>query len=402
MSLLDTGATSITFADVAMAHHVCKVLQIFFIPLAKFKPVRGFDGWLAPNITHVIYFTLTVQSHSELLAPMLMTKLGQHPLILGKPWMQKHDVIIDMSCNKITFWPGYCQHLTIKIKLQGIALAPSQSKPMRSREEILVWKSGGIVLPFSPKKNLKEVLAGRHIPHTNSGVTEPKERVIPGMKILRKKPNIKTKQKKIASTKKLPELLPHVLPSANGYRCMSKKAEEPLSKYIIPQRQSRALLLTLSLVLLLALLSALLSALLLAALSGTNKLEEKSIQLAMIGAAPFQYLTKQKGIAIFAISMRDIEYQLSKDKKTPTNPATKISECYYDFLDVFSEEASNTVSVHLKHNYVIKLFGKKITAKQRFIACQTHSWLSWRNFSRKTWKRVSSRRAVPFAHHQFS
>ena len=44
MSFLDTEATGITFIDVAMMRHVCKMLQISFIPLAKPKPVRGFDG----------------------------------------------------------------------------------------------------------------------------------------------------------------------------------------------------------------------------------------------------------------------------------------------------------------------------------------------------------------------
>ena len=62
---------------------------------------------------------------------------------------------------------------------------------------------------------------------------------------------------------------------------------------------------------------------------------------------------------VFAISMQDIEYQLSKEKRPPTDPATKVSECYHNFLDVFSKEASNIVSAHSKHNHMIRLFGKK-------------------------------------------
>ena len=34
----------------------------------------------------------------------------------------------------------------------------------------------------------------------------------------------------------------------------------------------------------------------------------------------------------------------------------KVPECYHNFLNVFLKEASNTVSAHLKHNYVIRLF----------------------------------------------
>ena len=147
-----------------------------------------------------------MQSHLELLVPILVTKLSQHLLILGKLWIQKHNVIINMSYDKNTFWSGHCQHLTIKTELQGIALAPnSQSKPMGDRKKILVQESGRIVLPSSPKKNFGEVLADWDIFHTNFSITKLKEGVTPGMKILKKEPNAKTKQKKTVLTKKLPK-----------------------------------------------------------------------------------------------------------------------------------------------------------------------------------------------------
>ena len=59
-SLLDTEATGIAFIDLAMACHVCEVLQIFFIQLAKLKPIREFDSKPAPPIIHAIYLTLTM------------------------------------------------------------------------------------------------------------------------------------------------------------------------------------------------------------------------------------------------------------------------------------------------------------------------------------------------------
>ena len=84
-SLLDTGAMDIAFIDKKMARHVYHMLQISFFPLAKPKPLKGFDGKPARPITHMIYPTLTVQSYFKLLAPMLVILLGQHPIILGKP-----------------------------------------------------------------------------------------------------------------------------------------------------------------------------------------------------------------------------------------------------------------------------------------------------------------------------
>ena len=107
----------------------------------------------------------------------------------------------------------------------------------------------------------------------------------------------------------------------------------------MPQRQSRALLLASS--------------------RGINKSEEKPIQLAMIGVVPFQYFAKQKSVEVFIISIQDIEYQLSKDKKPPTDPATKVLECYHNFFAVFLKETSNNVSAHSKHNHVTKLLSKK-------------------------------------------
>ena len=56
-SLLDTGATGIAFIDEEMARNVCHVLEIFIIPLAKPKPLKGFDGRPARPITHAIYPT---------------------------------------------------------------------------------------------------------------------------------------------------------------------------------------------------------------------------------------------------------------------------------------------------------------------------------------------------------
>ena len=44
--LLDTSAISIRFIDKKMARHVCHMFQILFLPLAKPKPLKRFDGKL--------------------------------------------------------------------------------------------------------------------------------------------------------------------------------------------------------------------------------------------------------------------------------------------------------------------------------------------------------------------
>ena len=95
--------------------------------------------------------------------------------------------------------------------------------------------------------------------------------------------------------------------------------------------------------------------------------ETKPLDLAFIGAAPFQYLAKQKNVEIFAISMQDIEnelntismknieYQLNKTVKAPTDPKTMVSEEYHEFLDIFSKEVLDTLLPYSKYDHQIHL-----------------------------------------------
>ena len=84
-SLVDTGAAGYSFIDEVTAQIVCDQLQIEPLALTKAKPIRGFDGHYAKKpITHAIYPNLTVQGHTVDTAPMLITRLGQHQMILGK------------------------------------------------------------------------------------------------------------------------------------------------------------------------------------------------------------------------------------------------------------------------------------------------------------------------------
>ena len=131
-SLLDIGATGIEFIDEKMPRYVCHVLKILFLPLAKPKLLKEFDEKPAKPIMYAIYSMLTVQSHSKLLVFMLVILLSQYPIILGKPWMQKHGIILDMSCNKLTFWPGHCKHSKIRKLLVPSAKEP-HAKPHAER-----------------------------------------------------------------------------------------------------------------------------------------------------------------------------------------------------------------------------------------------------------------------------
>ena len=94
---LDIGATRYLFVNPAMVRRICDKLLIKPIRLSKPKAIQGFNGKQALDVTHAIYSIMTVQRRTELTTPMLITKLGQHQIILGKLWIKNHGVILDMK-----------------------------------------------------------------------------------------------------------------------------------------------------------------------------------------------------------------------------------------------------------------------------------------------------------------
>ena len=102
--LADTGATGYAFVDRSLVPEICERLGIEPISLAKPKKVRGYDGKLAKkSITEAIYPNWVLLGHKQLTAPMLITDLGQHMAILGKPWMNQEKVCLNMASDTIEF-----------------------------------------------------------------------------------------------------------------------------------------------------------------------------------------------------------------------------------------------------------------------------------------------------------
>ena len=141
----------------------------------------------------------------------------------------------------------------------------------------------------------------------------------------------KSKNSKNINVIETPQAIPGTRPAYQG---VSKLAASEREKYIVPAER--------------ILKPA-------TAMPKTKPMDKtKSIDFAFIGGTPFTYFAKQKDIEICAISMRDIEYQLNKTTKTPTDPKTVILEDYHKFLDVFSKEALDILSEHSKYDYKIR------------------------------------------------
>ena len=87
----------------------------------------------------------------------------------------------------------------------------------------------------------------------------------------------------------------------------------------------------------------------------TSKPKVKDIDIAMIGADAYRTACRLKGAQVFALSMRDIQYQAEKEARAETDLKSVVPHKYHDFLDVFSKKDSDILSLHQKYNYKIHL-----------------------------------------------
>jgi len=102
--LIDSGSAAYALVHIKLADQICQKLGIQPISLAKEKLIRGYDGKLAKKaITHKILPNLIIEGHKELTVPMLIADIGHHEAILGKPWMNKNGLLLDMRHDEIVF-----------------------------------------------------------------------------------------------------------------------------------------------------------------------------------------------------------------------------------------------------------------------------------------------------------
>ena len=104
-ALNDSGATGISFIDKDFVRH----FQLTLTPLQNPRSLEVIDGRLisSGDISHTTTITLSINKHQEQL-PMFVTKLGLYPIVLGIPWMDRHDINIRFRSCTVTFGSQYC------------------------------------------------------------------------------------------------------------------------------------------------------------------------------------------------------------------------------------------------------------------------------------------------------
>jgi hypothetical protein len=104
-ALVDCGATGYAFIDENFASHHKLSLDLLNQPRA----LEVIDGRpiASGNITHITKLRLEINQHHENL-PLFVTRLGHYPIVLGIPWLKRHDPSIRFASNQITFDSEFC------------------------------------------------------------------------------------------------------------------------------------------------------------------------------------------------------------------------------------------------------------------------------------------------------
>ena len=106
---------------------------------------------------------------------------------------------------------------------------------------------------------------------------------------------------------------------------------------------------------------------------------EDSLNIVTIAIASFNVLIKQKNVEIFAIFLKNVNYEIKK--KIVTDSKNVISKKYHDFLNVFFKQNADKFSFHKKYDHFIELMNEKKTSiktslyrmsKQKFELMKTY------------------------------
>jgi hypothetical protein len=117
-SLADSGANGPIFVNQGLAIEAAKFFGLNTHRLPTSCGTKGFNGEPGSPITHAIVMPqLWIDGRRFKDVPMLIADLGQHQMILGRTWMEEHDLWIDIR-NRRLVWPEErSQHEEITEKL---------------------------------------------------------------------------------------------------------------------------------------------------------------------------------------------------------------------------------------------------------------------------------------------
>jgi hypothetical protein len=121
LTALITLADSIKMTAMVDSGTMGNFIHPRFIKLHKLvmKPceplvVNDVNGRLLSCVDRQAEIQMTIRGHSEMLT-FDVAPLGKHNIVLGLPWLQQHDPIVQWSSGKLTFASDYCERHCLEI-----------------------------------------------------------------------------------------------------------------------------------------------------------------------------------------------------------------------------------------------------------------------------------------------
>lgn len=331
-SLVDTGCSGYAFMDIAHA----RAHKLPFYELSRYRPLRAFNGKFESVVTHYTRTSMNINGHVDVEMFFFLTRLDHYAIILGLPWIRKHNVHIDFQEFRFSFDSQYCQQNCCFGKPSAIADAFVPANHRKTHGIPLVRPDGPEtfprVRPLAPLPK-KECPPEETPPDIDFGYeSEENTPTIPDNDHLQEGPSYADTDSGYESAK---ELLKKRSPasqrgkSARRRHRKSKVRPEPVLK---------------------------------------------PIDIQQIGAAPFMYLSKKpKENQVFTVSLRDLDRMLrspedllinnidaeelrrrEKEKKN-IDPKTICPEDYHDIITVFNRSDSEVLPPHRPSDHHIKL-----------------------------------------------
>jgi predicted aspartyl protease len=127
-ALIDSGATGFAFIDEEFTtSHGLPLYSLKDPQELEVIDGRPIESGLVTAITKV---KLTIHQHIEEI-PMFVTKLGHYPVVLGIPWLNKHDVSLRFRRKTVNFDSDYSlQHCCqVPATTKGISIPAPEGKP---------------------------------------------------------------------------------------------------------------------------------------------------------------------------------------------------------------------------------------------------------------------------------
>ncbi|OJD10397.1 hypothetical protein ACJ73_09811, partial [Blastomyces percursus] len=141
-SLVDTGAGGYLFISYQLAEQVARRFGIQVVKLDRPVDVIGFDGKTSGQAGYVIGLHFQIAGRRFQKLPFLILDTGKQDLIVGRKFLEQHDIWLDVRNHRI-IWPddrAQAANCYIDYNINNLPTQPMQWTPTGSAREIKILR----------------------------------------------------------------------------------------------------------------------------------------------------------------------------------------------------------------------------------------------------------------------